>query len=168
MQNLTAPPRSSLTTAQVMSLLTGPALQTSAGLELLNPDLTLNADISNDLVSGTVDRAMAATVHGTCKLDISQALQWGTALVRPYMTLTGSGVSARFNMGVFSLATPELVVSETPQTYACQGYDRLYLLGREVGDTYPVAAGTGYLDAVRSDPRFQAVVKKLEKAAAKP
>ena len=150
MQALTAAPRGAFTAAQVTALLLAPAITVSAGLERLNASLVVQEDISDDLMGGQVERVMNATVHGTCKLDISRALAWGLDLVRPYMTLTDGKITARFNLGVFSLTTPERAVAWTPETYACSGFDRLYLLHRPVGDSYAVTAGTGYLAAVRS------------------
>lgn len=151
MQPLLGAPRAALTEAQVRGLLGGyAAVQTRAGLELLNADLTLAADISDDLAGGSVEWVAGATIHRTCKLAVSQLLAWGTALVRPYLVLSAEGVEARWNVGVFALATPARVLGASPDTYDVTGYDRLYLLLREVGDTYTVAAGVGYLAAVRA------------------
>lgn len=150
MQQLTAAPRSSLTAQQVTSLLLGDSLTVTAGAERLNSSLVVQEDISNDLLAGSIERVMGATVHGTCKLEISRVLAWGTDLVRPYMILSNGTVTARFNLGVFTLTTPERPVGLTPETYSCAGYDRLYLLNRPVGDTYIVTAGTSYLAAVQN------------------
>jgi hypothetical protein len=148
-QQLVADYRAGLTETQVRSLLgTSSSLTVSAGLELLNPDLTLNTDLSDDFEGGTVERVMGATIHGTCKLRIARELLWGSALVRPYMVLTDGLVTGRWNVGVFSLATPVRVYGSGLTTFDCQGYDRLYLLTRPVGDTYTVAAGTAYVTAV--------------------
>lgn len=150
MQQLTAAPRDSLTATQVTDLLLSDALTVSAGAERLDSNLVVQEDISDDLLGGMVERVMNATVHGTVKLDISRVLAWGTDLIRPYMTLTSGTTTARFNLGVFSLTTPERPVGLTPETYSCAGYDRLYLLNRPVGDTYTVTAGTDYLTAVQN------------------
>jgi hypothetical protein len=147
-QNLTAPPRDSLTAAQVTALLQAPSLTVSAGCELLDLNDNLVADISTDLAGGDVSRQNFANVHGTCSLGLSRALQWGRDRVRPYMTLTGAGVTARFNLGVFVMTTPAQPGKESPATFQVQGYDKLYLLDSPVGDTYQVIAGTNYLTAV--------------------
>lgn len=128
--------RDGLTDAQVRALLHGALDDVSAGCEVLSSDLTFAEDISDDLVGGRVARNMASTIHGTVTLSLSRRLTWGVDLVRPYMVLTGSGVTARFNLGVFALTTPLSVIGEDPQTYEVQGYDRLYLLSRQVGATY--------------------------------
>lgn len=148
MQILTAPPRDSLTTAQVTDLIQASNLTISAGCELLNADLSVAEDISNDLDGGKVSRSLYATVHGTCDLTLTRALTWGVDLVRPYMTLTDGLVEARFNLGVYCLTTPDRKVGETPATYAVQGFDRLLLLQRQVGADYTVTAGTTYRQAL--------------------
>lgn len=152
MQRLTAAPRDGLTEQQVFGLLHADALQVSAGCELLASDLTVVADISDDLVDGSIERNMNATIHATCKLDLTRAAVWGSQLARPYMLLTDvlRGVTARFNTGAYVLVTPEDVVGSEPRTYSVQGYDRVYLLDRPVGDSYTVPAGTEYLAAVRT------------------
>ena len=149
MQSLTAPPRDSLTATQIIALITGPTVTVSTGLELLAQDLTVVQDISDDLLSGKVSRNCDATIHGTVSLQLSRELSWGTDLVHPYVLLDPDGLAVRFDLGVFSLTTPEQTFAESPQTFACQGYDRLYLLNRQVGDSYQVAAGTDVLTAVR-------------------
>ena len=149
MQSLTAAPREALTTAQVTDVLTGPSLSVSAGLELLDATDALVEDISDDLLGGTVKRSNYATIHGTVDLSVSRALAWGAARVRPYMTLSNDDTDARFNLGVYVLATPERQIGETPETFGVQGYDKLYLLQGEIGDTYTVASGVAYLTAIR-------------------
>lgn len=150
MQQLTAPPRDSFTAAQITGLLLGERLSITPGCELLTSSLAVSADISSDLQACTVDRNMAATVHGTCKLALSRALTWGVDLVRPYVLLGNGLITARFNLGVFALTSPERVIGASPETYDVSGWDRLYLLDRPVADTYTVTAGTGYLAAVRT------------------
>ena len=149
MQNLTAPPRDSLTAAQVTTLLTGDRLSVAAGLELLDTNNNLVSDITADFVSGSVDRQNFATVHGTCKLVIARQLAWGKDRVRPYMTLSNAGISARFNLGVFVMTTPDSIRNETPLSYDVSGFDLLYLLQAGPSDTYVVASGVTYLAAVQ-------------------
>jgi len=140
--------RNGLSAAQGTALLTAPALSVSAGCDLLNADLSFAEDISDDLVGGRVERNLYANIHGTCDLSISRDLAWGNALVRPHMTLTDGARSARFDLGVYALTTPERRVGETPTTFDVQGYDRLYLLSREVGADYTAAMGTTYRQAL--------------------
>jgi hypothetical protein len=148
-QGLTAPPRDHLTATQVTGLLTGDRLVVSAGLELLDTNNAVVDDISDYFVGGEVERDCYATVHGSCKLGIQLKLKWGKDRVRPYMTLTDGAVTARFNLGVYVLTTPQTKRGETPGTYDVQGYDLLYLLQNGPADTYVVTSGTTYLQAVR-------------------
>jgi hypothetical protein len=151
MQNLTAPPRDSLSAAQVTALLVAPDLSVDFGVEQLDASLNLVSDISADVSSGKVSRDCLANVHGTVDLTISRQLAWGRDRVRPYQLLSSAtaGVSSvRFNQGVFVLTSPKRTVGETPITYEVTGFDLLNLLQCPVGDTYVTTAGTTYLQAV--------------------
>jgi hypothetical protein len=148
-QHPTAPPRDGLTVAQVETLLTDPGIVVDFGAELLDADLNVVEDISDDLEHAEVERRMLDTIHGTCRMRLARELEWGTALVQLYMTVTSRGVEARFNCGVYCPVTPERPKGSTPTVFDVEGMDRLHLLDREVGDTYEVAAGTGYVAAMR-------------------
>lgn len=150
MQALTAPPRDGLTEAQVRALLTGDTVTVTAGLDLLDGTNTLVEDISADLFAGEVERNCYADVHGTCRLAIMRQLAWGRDRVRPWMVLSDGGVSARFNVGVFVLTTPDTARGDDVPTYTVTGLDLMHLLQDGPGDTYVVAAGTGYLAAVQA------------------
>ncbi len=142
--------RDGLSAAQVTALLHSDDLTVSAGLELLNPNLTVAEDISDDLEGGSVALNLDATIHRTCTLRITRPLRWGIDLVRPYMLLAAKGSTVRFNAGVFSLTTPQRRVGETPETYEVTGADRLLLLSRQIGATYTVTAGTTYRAALEA------------------
>lgn len=152
MQLLSAPPRDDLTDEQVTALLQCDALETAAGCEVLNADLTVREDISDDLLEAgsRTEHHLANTIHGTCALRLTRALVWGVDLVRPYMVLTDpvGGTTGRVNLGVYQLVTPERPVGEDPTTYSTSGFDRLYLLARQVGRDYAAMAGTTYRQAL--------------------
>lgn len=150
MQVLTAAPRDHLTDALVRALLTGDAVTVTPGLELLDTSNSLVEDISDDLVGGEVARANFADVHGTCSLDLMRELAWGRDRVRPFMTLSNDDTSARFDLGVFVLTTPDSVRGDDDPTYSVTGFDLMHLLQDGPGDTYMVAAGETYLDAVQA------------------
>jgi hypothetical protein len=150
MQQLTQAPRNNLTAVQVTALLVGDGVTVTAGLELLDGNNVFVSDLSTNLVSGSVERHNFATVHGLCKLVIEGALAWGKDRVRPYMTLSNLGVSARFNMGVFVMTTPDTQRGEDPISYSVNGYDLLFLLQAGPGDTYVATSGTTYLAAVQA------------------
>lgn len=149
MQPLLAPPRESLTADQVTRLLSGPTVRVQAGLDLLDQQLRMVDDLSADLVDGSVSRNNDATIHGTARLQLAVELDWATALLRPYLVLDNGVVTARFNLGVYIPTTPERAYADTPATFDVSCYDRLYLLRRQAGRSYSVAAGGGVLAAVR-------------------
>lgn len=131
-----------------MSLFDSPILEVTAGLEVLDLGLEVVTDVSDELVGGSVTRNMNARVHGTCTLNLASELDWGTQLVRPYQVLSDGQQSERFDLGVFMLTTPERPLADQPPVFRVQGYDRLYLLDREVGETYQIVEGTAYRDAL--------------------
>ena len=137
-----------VTTEQILALITADNLTVAFGAELLDVDDLLVEDISLDLLNGEVEHQNYADVHGTISLSISRELGWETARVRPWQTLTGAGYYKTWPLGVYLLTTPETPLGETPITYAVSGYDKLHLLQRPVGDTYVVATGASYLEAV--------------------
>lgn len=150
MQILNALPRDAFTADEIHDLLTGDQVAYSAGLELLDSSNNLVSDISNNLVSGEIDRDNNALVHGTCKLIIEGELAWGKDRIRPYMTVSNGAISARFNLGVFVMTSPDCVRGEDPVTYDVTGYDLLYLLQDSIADTYVVNSGTSYLAAIQT------------------
>lgn len=149
MQGLTQSPRDAFTAAEIRSLITGDSLEVSAGLELLDSSNNFVEDISDDLDGGEISRSNFADIHGTCKLEIVRELAWGKDRVRPYMTLANDLISARFNLGVFVLTTPETSRIDNVITYEAQGFDLLYLLQSGPSDTYVATSGTTYLTAVQ-------------------
>lgn len=153
MQLLTAPPRADLTDTEVTNLLVADNITVAAGCELLSTLDEFVEDISADLVGGTVRRECLADVHGTCDLTLSRTLAWGRDRVRPYMVVSadtpGGYISARFNLGVYLLTSPQRTLG-TDTTTDVSGFDKLHLLQAVVGDSYTVAAGAAYLDSVRN------------------
>lgn len=152
MQPPTGGPRQGLTAAAVTALLRdSPSLHVAgAGLELLARDLTVLADISGQLAGGTVSRSSYADLHGSASLAIESTLDWGSAIVRPYITLTDFVTTARFNLGAYYTPTPKTVLDEDPATYAVEALDILDGLSTPIGEAYTIAAGTGYLAAVET------------------
>jgi hypothetical protein len=148
MQRLNGSPREHLTDAQVTALLQASNVEVDFGADLLDTNLAYLSDISEDLAGGSVDWALHNRIHRTCRLQMSRSLRWGVDLVRPWMTLSDGAVTAKFYTGVFSLTTPDRVIGETPELYEVDGFDRLYLLDRQVGADYTVASGTTYRQAL--------------------
>jgi hypothetical protein len=140
-----------LTTAQVVALIQdAPAVTVSAGGELLDMNLNVLADISDDLIGGQVSRNVYATLHGAATLAVARELDWGTAIIRPTLTMTDGTVTATFRLGAYFCDTPKRAVGDVPQVYDVTGYDILHGLGSPVGEAYAVAAGVGYLTTVEA------------------
>lgn len=137
------------TPEQIDALLHAEDLGRSFGSDLLDENDVLVEDISGELLGGYVERNNYATVHATCELEITRELTWQTARVRPRITLTGAGYWRTWNLGVYVLAQPETRLDRIPLTYKVKGQDKTMLLTRPIGDSYYLAAGSGYLDGVR-------------------
>jgi hypothetical protein len=106
-------------------------------------------DISTNLVSWSLTRNCTATIHGTGTFVVAQQLQGGWQRVRPYMLLSGAGLSdVRWDLGVYVMTTPAVPLDQSPLTYTIDGSDLLYVLQNPIGDTYTVAAGVSYLTAI--------------------
>ena len=151
MQLPTAPPRESLTEAAVVGLIRdAPAVEMAAGLELLDADLHVIDDVTDDFGGGSVARNGYATLHGTAQLGVARTLDWGRAIVRPYMSMTDATTTARFNLGAYVTSTPKRVIGQSPPMHAVAGYDILHTLATPAGEAYAVDAGVGYLAAVET------------------
>jgi hypothetical protein len=151
MQLLTVPPRSALTGAQVTALIRdAPGLVVAAGCELVDQALSVLEDITERLAGGSVTRQSYATLHGTAQLAVEGELEWGAALVRPYMVLTAGAVSARFNLGVYFTSTPLTELGPAPVIYDVTCYDILDGLNTPVGDSYAVESSAFVLATVET------------------
>jgi hypothetical protein len=163
-QGLTDPPRDAYTDAQILALLHASDVTVDAGCELLAADLSVVEDITGDFqnvggsvvwgqdpdTAGETDPKLDIQGQRDCTFGLTRALNWGSDLVRLYKLHSGAGlVNVRFNVGVFCLTTPDLPVGVTPAVYQVTGFDLLYLLRRQVGDSYSVSAGSSYIDAVQ-------------------
>jgi hypothetical protein len=138
------------TTEEIIELLHAEGLQRSFGLELLDENDILIEDISDELRGGWVDRNNYGTVHGSCELQLSRPFTWETARMRPRITLVGAGLTKTWNEGVYLAPSPDTELGETPATHKVRGQDKLALLNRPVGESYSLAAGSGYLAGVRA------------------
>lgn len=99
MQPRNAYPRSDLTSAQVTSILQdSPNVSMSKGMELLDLDLNVLEDITEFVESFSVSRDSYADLHGTASLVLARSLDWGNAIVRPYVEFTGSVPSAKIGI----------------------------------------------------------------------
>lgn len=149
MQPPTAWPRDELTADQVVELIRdAPAVTRSAGLEVLNRDLTVADDVTDYLAGGSVTRRAYADLHGTATLALNTELDWGSAVVRPYYVLSDGTTTARFNLGAYFTSTPDRNLASGEPDWDVECHDILGLLDDPVGDAYALASGTPYLAAV--------------------
>lgn len=154
-----------LTDAQIVALLQDTSnVEWSAGLELLDMNLSVLDNLTDHFDGGSVTRANYATLHGTASLSIATELDWGTAIVRPYVTIAGivagSGLlTARFNLGAYLTSSPQTELGENPVTHEVDGYDIIHVLNQPVGEAFVVADGTGYLAAIETILTTQGITK---------
>lgn len=149
MQPTIEPIRAHLTSTQVAWLIEGsPDVQIGAGLEITDLSQVEVTDISDDFAGGVVERQSYATLHGTFRFGVSVPIDWGWAVVKPYMTLTDGAIEARFNLGAYFTNTPRRPTKEQPPTWDVTAYDLLYRLDTIVGDAYSVGSGVVILDRV--------------------
>lgn len=158
--------RDGYTSAQIQSLIRdAEAVGTSAGLELLDASLNVLEDLTDRFEGGTVTRANYATLHGTSSLKIAAELSWGTAIIRPYLMMSGripldgTTVTARFNLGAYLTNSPKTELGESTITHEVDGFDILHWLNTPVGEAFVVADGTSYLDAVATILNAQGLTK---------
>lgn len=153
MQPLTGNPRVALTPAQVYYLVTAaPSVEMRAGAERYDSLLRFVQDISGSLQPGaTVQSDTYATIHRSCSLvlDANAPFNYLSDYVKPYVVMTDNltGVSARFNMGMYTLASPTPDLTLAPGSSAYTGYDLLQTLNQPIGDTYEIPVGTNPVTA---------------------
>lgn len=149
MQPLVNSARTGLTEAQVYALVkTDPAVKIGRGMELVTRNLDVLSDISSDLRECSVSRNNYDTLHGHAQFTLAGKLQWGQAIVRPYMTITNGTITARFNLGAYFTSTPDNVEDQLPATFNVEGYDMLNALNTLVGDSYAINIGDSYLTKI--------------------
>lgn len=150
MQPLLDGPRSPLTKTLVRNLLQShSAITVSYGATALNSSFAEVADIADYISGGTITSDITATTHRTCSVDIDSDVTdsgWSylSGFIKPYMVLTDNDTqdAAQFNLGVYTLTTPDETLGTAPATLSFTGYDLKYLLNQQIGDSYEVLAGS--------------------------
>lgn len=149
MQPTTGPPRDTFTDDDVIGVIRdAPSLLISSGVELLNQNLDVLDDLADNLVGGDVARDSYADLHGSANLQIDVELDWGTAILRPYMVMSDGVTELRFNLGAYYTSTPEHAIGANLNVNTVTGIDILDGLNSSVGETYVVDTGVPYLTAV--------------------
>lgn len=152
MQPINDGPRYGLDPAQIRDLIQGaPSITVEYGCEWLNNNLALVDDVTGYMTAGsTISSDCFSTIHRTCSLlfDSDVPFDYVTDFVKPYMVLTNNDTdfSARFNLGVYTLQTPEFDNSTDPTILTFSGYDLLCYLGQPIGDTFEMAIGVDPVD----------------------
>lgn len=148
MQPLLDPPRGGLSEDAVRGLLqSDTVVQVEYGCEWLNHNLALVEDITDSMLPGsTISSDIYATIHRSCSLVFSSdaPFDYATDFVKPYMVLRNpdTGVSARFNLGVYTLENPDFDNSVLPSSMTYNGMDLLHFLDQPIGDSFEVAVGS--------------------------
>jgi len=153
LQGLLTSPRENLTTETIQRLLTdASSIHVDLGCELLDQSLLVIHDISEfvERQGGSVRRQSFANIHAELSITLTEELDWGQAIIRPYMVISADGDSARFNLGAYYTNAPTRDLSRIPITYEVKGVDILHRLATPVGDAHFEATGTGYLAAVEA------------------
>lgn len=144
MQPPTASPREAYTEAEIVALIRDASdSEFGAGCEVLDMDLALVEDISATLHGGQIQRDSYAIMHAGASLDIGQTLDWGAAIVRPFVTIDG----VRFDQGAYFTSVPARN-SVDPFLYSVACHDILLGLATRVGAAYIVDNTVPVLTAV--------------------
>lgn len=140
------PPREGQELDTVLRLINrSSSITVGRGLELLERDLSVVDDISDDLIGGSVTRHAYAILHAKADLELNRALNWGTSLIRPYLTLSDGADTARFNLGAYFTNAPRKSVGNP---YAVNGVDVIDGLYDQVGSSFSMAKDAGFLDTL--------------------
>ncbi len=149
MQPTIEPVRAGLTATQVRYLIErAPSVKVGAGLEMTDLAQQEVTSITDDFLGGSVSRAMYATLHGACSLQVTRPLEWGWQVVKPFMTLTDGVLTARFNLGAYFTNSPKRPTGNSLPTYDVVGYDLLYRLDKTVGGSYSIGKGVPILPRI--------------------
>lgn len=145
---------STLTDAEIVTLVEGPVLHIDGRLDLLDADDVFIEDISESFVldGSSVEHGVYRTVHRTATLVIGRELEWGSQRLRPWLLLSADGETWwRWPLGVFLPTVPERAVNDENEpvwTVACM--DKLDVLNTPIGAAYSVSGGANIVAAVRA------------------
>lgn len=134
-----------LSNEQYNFLATAAAVDVSYGASLFSDASTFDRDITEYLhMGGSVQSDVGATIHRSCTLTFDSAANLGIdPLVMPWMKMSdpNSDFEVTFNLGLYSLTTPQPDYTYSPATLAYTGYDLLQLLNAPIGDTFECTVG---------------------------
>jgi hypothetical protein len=123
-------------------------------IEVLDPERNVViADIADRVLSLEVEHnsygaADETPVHRMVRLATDFELEWGHHHIRPWVTVTGGGLSDTQLLGTFALtSTPQPRDSDRPE-YAVQGFDLLYRMKQPVDASFTAPRDRPYLATV--------------------
>lgn len=115
-------------------------------LYLLDGQLDRVEDLTPRLVERLqVKRRTFADIHGTVRLGLAGAIDWGRQYVQPVVRISGLADNGDLYvgeraLGVFQLTIPSHPRSQGVPVYDCSGFDLGHKLSRPLPDAYTVAA----------------------------
>ena len=136
-------------TADDYRALTSRAPTVDFGCDILDDTGQVIGDLTSDLLDCEVQHSSYADVHRTAIIRTTRELDWPRVWLRPWQSVTGDGATARFDVGVFRPAVPELPMGSLPLIYEVTCADKLSVLQSEIGDTRVSTAGARVLTEVQ-------------------
>lgn len=101
--------------------------------------------------NAVITRDCTVEVAGSLVCTLDHELVWGRDLVAPYMLVSSaeyqSGQQQRFNLGHYVATSPDTGL-QTRSAHSVTGYEKLYLMQNQLGDSYLAAATTTYSASV--------------------
>lgn len=159
MQALTGGPRAGLLESDVAAIIHADDLLVDYGADLLGLDDEVLEDrvedddypdgrpLYADITGGEVQWNGSQDIARTASLTVARELRWDRDRLRPWMDLSSAdvpGVIARFYTGVLIATAPEsIAVDEDVPSFDVTAFDKLHLLGSQIGDTHAVEPGPG-------------------------
>lgn len=133
------------------TVIESPWLEVEPGLELLDKEHNLIADISDDLADGTVTHDSSKLIHGSAIFRIERELAWHNQRLRPYVTVRDqTGEEYTYYLGVYLPDTPARISGDSPQVFDVEAYDALTHLNTPYGKSLTVASGTSYVTQIET------------------
>lgn len=140
-----------LSTTALRKLLSTSNLAVESGADRLLADLSL-AEPLGEYIKGAPEVSYDSTVAvgGSVQVTMPSTNPVGRDdFIRPWVRLTdlNTGVTARFNCGVYTLVSPRFSLSQL-QDVDYTGYDLCYLLQQDYPDSYYLSAGSSVTEEV--------------------
>lgn len=140
--------------AALISLAALPEVDYDFGASLVDSGGNYLSDLTPYMVkdgSAAVQRDCTALLHGSLTCSLTTALAWGKDIIAPYMIASSPaylmGQRQKFPLGAYVATSPQ-VSMQINAPYTVTGYDKLYLLQSEIGDSFILATGSTYVSGL--------------------